>query len=181
MKWRMLNVFKRLRWHHITNGTYKYRPAWILTLLFHQLYWYYITIPDTTFVTLFIYRLIQSSIEYSPIHESFVSVGGNTSLFTDDEGETSEENNSDENNRYDPGLKFESSFYQNTWELFHVPFCIHILFRSYFRRVKNDFFINMALLNILQATWHFLFSPAIFECWQRSGKWWFREKQVYIP
>ncbi|XP_028403340.1 uncharacterized protein LOC114526045 isoform X2 [Dendronephthya gigantea] len=37
-------------------------------------------------------------IGYSPIHESFVSVGGNTSLFTDDEGDASEEN-SDENNR----------------------------------------------------------------------------------
>ena len=36
----------------------------------------------------------------SASHASFVSVGGNTSLFTDDEGETSEENSSDENIRY---------------------------------------------------------------------------------
>ena len=37
---------------------------------------------------------------YSAIHDSFVSVRANTSFFTDDEGETSEENTSDENIRY---------------------------------------------------------------------------------
>jgi hypothetical protein len=36
----------------------------------------------------------------SASHASFVSVGGNTSLFADDEGDTSEENSSDENIRY---------------------------------------------------------------------------------